>query len=199
MADIDVKEYFTRFKSFFTEMTDTMMAIYAEKGMAPFKKPLTITVPLILVIYVLVYNPLSSKIENGNVEIQRGRAIAESAGDYQDSRSRLAGFQRKLPPLKEKDDWLNSLLASTAKNHNISFDAITEQTEEESGNFLLVYRQVQFTSDYATVGKWLAEVENTSNFLRIVALVVNKDPESGRVKVTIKLSTIFPKKGGVAI
>jgi len=135
-------------------------------------------------------------VVNAGYEIEKGRAISAGAGDYEDAKTRLAASQRRLAPAKEKDDWLNSKLTDTAKLYNIPFDGISEQTEEESGNFLMVSRQVQFTCSYASMARLLAELENSRIFLRITTLVAAKDPDTGRMKVTLKLSTVFPKKGG---
>lgn len=196
MADIDIKDSLLRFKVFFSDMTDTMLVIYTEKGIEPFKKPLFVTLPLLLLLYVGVYRPLSSKVGNAVYEIERGRAISEGAGDYEDAKARLAASQRKLAPAKEKDDWINTKLTDISKLHNIPFDGISEQTEEESGNYLMVSRQVQFTCSYASMARLLAALENSRVFLRVTTLVATKDPDTGRLKVILKLSTIFAKKGG---
>ena len=198
--EININVYVLKVKSFFNEMTDTMLAIYAEKGIEPFKKPLLITVPLILVLYVGVYSPLRTKIEWTANEVEKNTALSEGAGDYSDAKTRLAGFQRRLPLIKEKDDWLTGLLTNTAKAHNISFDALNAQTEEEAGNFLMVSKEVQLVTDYATLWKWIADLENSPIYVRIVVLNAEKDPDTGKIKTMLKLSTIFPKpqKGGTA-
>lgn len=192
----DIKELLLRAKGLVTDATDNIFVIYAEKGQEPFKKPLAVAVPVLLVLYFIVYSPLAGKIRAAAFKLDSSQAISQGAGDYQDAKARLVGFQSKLPLLKDKDDWLNYLLMSTSRAHNISFDVLSAQTEEDAGGFVVVSRKVELVTTYDTLGRWLADVESSPIFLRVVSMSAQRDGDNPtRVKVSVKLSTLFAKPG----
>jgi len=192
----EIKELLLRAKAFITDATDNVFAIYAEKGQEPFKKPLTVAIPVLMVLYFLVYSPLSGKISETSFKLASSQAISQGAGEFQDAKDRLTGFQRGLPLLKDKDDWLNYIIMSTAKAHDISFDVLSAQTEEEAGGFIVVSRSAEFVTSYETLGSWLASIENSPIFLRIVSMSAVRDQNNPlRVKASLKISTLFAKAG----
>ena len=190
----DLNQLFARAKGFFVDATDNVMVIYAEKGIEPFKKPLLICVPVLLVLYAAVYSPLSGKISMASMKVASADVVSQGAGDYEDAKQRLMAFQAKLPLLRDKDDWLNYLLMRTATAHGISFEQVSAQTEEDAGGVIVASRKVDLVTTYDTLGKWLADIENSPIFLRIVSLTVQRDADNpSRVKVSMKLSTLFAK------
>lgn len=194
---IDAAGLISKARGFFTEATDNVLVIYAEKGIEPFKKPLMIAFPVLLVLFAGVYRPLGGKIEEANYQLEVSQAISEGAGDYQAVKEQLLAAQSRLPLLKDKDEWLSYLLMNSAKAHGISFDMLSAQTEEDAGSFLVVSRRVEFVTDYSTLGRWLAEVENSPIFIRVVSLEVAREEMNPlRLKVSVKLSTVFMKPEG---
>lgn len=190
----NITELIARLQRFLADAANNVLAIYAEKGIEPFKKPLGVAAPLLLVIYLAVYVPLGDKIRVAAGKLEASQAIAQGAGDYEDAKKRLLAYQAKLPYLKDKDDWLSSVLMNTARTHGISFDVFSAQTEEEIDDFILVSRKVELATAYETLGKWLADVENTPVFLRVVYLSVLRDNDNPlRVKVSLQLSTLFAR------
>ncbi len=184
-------------RSFFKDMADNVMIIYGEKGIEPFKKPLMIALPTLLVLYAGVYSPLGSKLSAAKTKLEVLTVVAQYASDYQDAKTRLSAYQRRLPLLKDKDEWLNYIITSTARSYGISFDGVSGQKESEIGNFLVVSREVTVTTTYAKLGKWLAEIENSPIFLRVIELDARRDANNpGTVKVTFRLATVFPRFQG---
>ncbi len=184
-------------RSFVKDMADNVMIIYGEKGIEPFKKPLMIAIPTVLVLYAGVYSPLSSKLSAAKARLNVLTVVAQYASDYQDAKTRLSAYQRKLPLLKDKDEWLNYIITNTARSYGISFDGVSGQKESEVGNFLVVSREVTVTTTYAKLGKWLAEIENSPIFLRVIELNIRRDPNNpGTVKASFRLATIFPRFAG---
>jgi len=189
-----IAELIAKAQRFLADAANNVLAIYAEKGIEPFKKPLGVAAPLLLVIYLAVYVPLGDKIRVASGKLEASQAIAQGAGDYEDARKRLLAYQAKLPYLKDKDDWLSSVLMNTARTHGISFDVFSAQTEEEIDDFVVVSRKVELATAYETLGKWLADVESTPVFLRVVYLSVLRDNDNPlRVKVSLQLSTLFAR------
>ena len=186
-----------KIQAFFKDMLDSMRVIYGEKGIEPFKKPLIVAVPTLIILYAAVYSPLSSKLASSKKRMESLQIIAQHAGDYEDAKTRLMAFQRRLPLIKDKDDWLNFLITNSARTYGISFEGMGAQKETEVGNFVLVSRDVSVTTNYATLGKWIADIENSQILIRITDLNMRRDAGNpGLVKVNFKLSTIFPKFPG---
>jgi hypothetical protein len=185
-------------QSFFKDMMDNILLIYGEKGIEPFRKPLLIAVPALLAIYAAVYSPLGSRLDAASRRLENVKVVAQYAADYEEGKSRLSAYQRKLPLMKDKDEWLNYIITNSARTYNIAFDGISGQKEVEVGNFLVLSREVTVTTTYAKLGKWLADIENSPIFLRIVELSVRRDASNpGTVKVTFRVSTILPRFAGV--
>ncbi len=179
------------------DMLDNIRMIYAEKGIEPFKKPLLFSLPTLLILYSAIYSPLGSKVSKRAAELENRRIISAHYSDYEDAKTRLAAYQRKLPLIKDKEEWLNYLMTSTAKNYGISSDSLSGQTETEIGNFLLVSREVDVTTTYSNFGKWIAEIERSPITLKVADANIRKDTgRTGYVKVHMKLSTVFPRFGG---
>jgi len=182
--------------AFFKDMYDNILIIYAEKGIEPFKKPLLIAFSAVLVLYVLMYAPLASKVRINADRLEKSQIIADHYADYDDARTKLAAYQKRLPLLRDKDEWLNYMMTSTAKVHGISFDSIAAQTESEIGNFLLVSRVVSVTTTYVKFGKWVADIENSPILLKVTDVNLKKDgSRTGVVRINMKLSTVFPRFG----
>lgn len=183
--------------SFFKDMLDNIRMIYSEKGIEPFKKPLVVAVPTLIILYAAVYSPLSGKLAASKTHLQSLEIIAQHAGEYEDAKTRLSALQRRLPLIKDKDEWLNFLITNSARAYGISFEGMGAQRENEVGNFVMVSRDVSVTTNYATLGKWIADIENSPILVRITDLNMRRDAANpGMVKVNFKLSTIFPKFPG---
>jgi hypothetical protein len=192
-----IEALFRKILAFFKDMKDNVLMIYAEKGFEPFKKPLIIAGPTLLVLYAAVYNPLGGRLSVASKELANAEVVAQFSDSYDDAKTKLSAYQRKLPLAKDKDEWLNFILTSTARNYGIAFDGMTAQVETEVGNFVLVSREVTVTTTYAKLGAWVAEIENSPIYLKIVNMTIHKDlTNPGSVKVSFKLSTVFPKFGG---
>ncbi|HAT73214.1 MAG TPA: hypothetical protein DCS63_10410 [Elusimicrobia bacterium] len=179
---------------FFKDMLEDILLIYAEKGIEPFRKPLLIAGPILLAIYAVIYNPLGSRLGSAARHLENLQVVARYAADYEDVKARLLPYQRKLPLLKDKDEWLNYIITSSARPHGITFDGISGQKEIEVGNFLMLSRQVDVTTTYAKLGRWLADIENSPIFLRVVELNAKKDESNpGTIKASFNLSTLVPR------
>jgi len=194
-----IAAFLEKIKASVKDMMDSVVVIYSEKGIEPFKRPLMIALPSLLCLYALVYSPLSTKLKRSVGEERNMKVVAQFADDYESAKLKLAGYQRRLPLLKDKDDWLNYLITTTAKNSGVSVDSLGAQRETEVGNYLLVSREVSASTAYGTFGKWLAEIENSPIFLRVTEMTLRRDEANrGSIKVSFTLSTVFPRQGGGA-
>ena len=183
--------------AYFRNMWDDVLIIYGEKGFAPFKKPLTFAAPVLLVLYFGFYSPAGGRLKKARGEVANKTIIAQYAEQYETSKQRLSSLQRKLPLLKDKDEWLSYIIGSSAKKVGISVDTQSAQRETEVGGYLVVSRDVSTSTTYHHFGRWMAEIENSPIFLRVTEMSLARDENNpGAVKVTFTLSTIFPKVGG---
>ena len=186
-----------KIQSFFKDMSANIMIIYGEKGIEPFKKPLLIAGPSLLVLYAGVFSPLTSKVKTSTAQVESMTVVAQYAGEYEDAKLKLAAYQRRLPFIKDKDEWLNYVITNTARAYGISFDSLSAQKETEVGNYLVVSREVMVTTTYANLGRWLAEIENSKILLRVSDLTIRRSQDApGTIKVTFTLATVFAKFGG---
>lgn len=129
--------------------------------------------------------------------MQSLEVIAQHAGEYEDAKTRLGAYQRRLPLIKDKDEWLNYLITNSARTYGISFEGMGAQKETDVGNFVVVSREVTVTTNYATLGKWIADIENSPILIRVADLDLRRDSGNpGMIKVIFRLSTIFPKFPG---
>lgn len=196
MAPLNAAAVAEKIRSYFRDMLSDILIIYGEKGVAPFKKPLMIAVPSLLVLYAGVYSPLSSNLSRTQHRIDGMKAVALYADDYNDAKTRLMAMQRKLPLFKDKTDWLSYLINDSARKVGVSIDSQGAQAETEVGAYVVASRQVTATTTYAQFGKWLADMENSPIFVHLTDLSLNRDDSRpGTVKVSFTIATVFPKSG----
>ncbi|MDA8132316.1 MAG: type 4a pilus biogenesis protein PilO [Elusimicrobia bacterium] len=186
-----------KIKSYFKDMLADILIIYGEKGFAPFKRPLTIAGPSLLLLYAAVYSPITSKLAKTQRSIISMEAVAQYADEYESAKMRLTGLQRRLPRIADKGEWLNYLLTETSRNAGVSIESRSAQNETEVSGYLVVSREVSTTTTYALLGKWLADIENSPIFVRITDLQMSRqDSSPGMVKASFTISTVFPRLGG---
>lgn len=179
------------------EMTDSATMIYAEKGLAPFKKPLLISISVMLGVYALVYSPVQSRISARKMELEKWQVIEKYASEFESADRKIRQYRERLPLLKDKEEWLSGLMNSAARANGMSIDSLSTQAETESGDYLLVSREASLTTTYAQFGKWLADIERTPAFVRVSGVTITKIEEPARyVNVRVKLSTVYYKGGG---
>ncbi|PIS46795.1 MAG: hypothetical protein COT17_06735 [Elusimicrobia bacterium CG08_land_8_20_14_0_20_51_18] len=184
-------------KDYIGDMFSELQAIYAEKGMEPFKKPLIYSLPGLLVAYFLLYSPSVPKLKNLKIELSNLQVLSGYYTDYSDSKNMITGYKRNLPLLKGKDEWLNFIVTSTSRQHGVSVESFSAQIETEVTGFIVVSKEFAVTSNYDTVGRWMADIENSPIYLQITNLTLKKDSSQiGSVQLTFKLTTIFAKPDG---
>ncbi|PKM97080.1 MAG: hypothetical protein CVU79_10070, partial [Elusimicrobia bacterium HGW-Elusimicrobia-3] len=143
--------------AYFKDLFANVVIIYGEKGIEPFKRPLVIAVPSLLILYAGVYSPISGKLSRTVRGIDNMTVVSNYAEEYEGVKARVSGLHRRLPLLKDKDDWLSYIINSSAKSAGVSVESQSAQRETEIGSYLVVSREVSTVTTYHKVGKWLAE------------------------------------------
>jgi len=189
-----------RIQAFFRNMASDIVIIYSEKGIGPFKKPLLFALPVLLVIYAAVYAPLRSKMALRSAELVKFEVISQNYQEYHDAKSKLSFCRTKLPLLKDKGEWLNYIINTTAKKSGMVIDSFSAQNETEIRGFLMASRSVSVTTSYAKLGVWLAAIENSPILLKVTDLTFKRlDEHVGVIRVNLLLSTVFPHSDDPAV
>lgn len=183
--------------SFLKSSVSEIQSIYAEKGVEPFKKPLIVSVPMFLAVYFGFYSPSGTKLSMARDELARYELMAPFYEDYVNYKNSSAQYKKNLPAYKDKAEWLDYIIRSNSQKNGITPDTIGSQTESEiTGGFILAYREVSIRADYQTIGKLVADIENSPVFVKISEFNLKKDAELGVVVAQFKVATVFVKPGG---
>lgn len=171
-----------------------IQVIYSERGFEPFKIPVLVVLGIIFCLYFFVYSKIEPQINVISEQLDTQRTIAEGLDEYNNTKGLITDFKKKLPMYKDKDDWLNYLIISTAKKMDIELESLSPQKINEVGDFAIAFRDVETTVEYDMAGKWIEELENAPVFLRITALSMDRIPENpAYVKLRMTVSTLFLK------
>lgn len=183
--------------SFLKNSVSELQGIYAEKGIEPFKKPLIVALPMFLAVYFGFYSPSGAKLSAAKDELARYELMAPFYDDYISYKNSSAQYKKNLPLYKDKGEWLDYIIRSNSQKNGITPDSIGAQTETDvTGGFLLATRVVSIRADYQTIGKLVADIENSPVFVKITELNLKKDAELGVVVAEFKVATVFAKPGG---
>ena len=182
-----------RFRLFLSNLFGETAVIYAERGIAPFRKPILLSLPALLALYAAVYSPVAERLSEATVEVSRIAAVEGNYKEYTEAREKLSAYHSRLPMLKDKDEWLSRIITDSAQKAGLSIDSMLSQQDTETDGFVFVSREVTVTADYAAIGAWLAEIENSPILLRVTQLMLKRtDARPGVLQCSCRLATVFP-------
>jgi Tfp pilus assembly protein PilO len=184
-----------KIKSYIKNMMDDLVAVYFEKGIEPFKKPLIYSFGIILISY-LIYFSNSSKVSSLREELNKMEIISRYYDGYTQSKDQLEKYLKILPSIKDKNEFLGYVLNNTASKYKISFSKIDPDREIKTNltNLYFVSKQVQFSTDYNTLGNFIRDIENNKPFVYISNISIKKSDNQeylGMLDVTLNVSTVF--------
>jgi hypothetical protein len=171
-----------------------LQVIYLERGFEPFKVPVLAVTGIIFCLYFFMYKPIEPKLMELNDQLETQRAIHESLGEYNETKNTIGDFKKKLPMYKDKEDWLNYIIISTAKEMEIELDSLDPQVLKEEGSFAIASRNLETTVEYDIAGRWIEKLENAPVFIRLTNVTMEKvleDPAYVKLKMTV--TTLFLK------
>lgn len=168
--------------------------IYAERGFEPFKIPVLVVLGIFFCIYFFVYTKLDPKIMEFSEQLENQKTIAASLGEYNAAKARITEYKKKLPMYKDREEWLNYIIISTAKELEIELESLSPQRMTEQGAFAIASRDVETTLEFDTVGRWVEKLENAPVFIRITDFSIDRIPDAPMyVKLKMSISTLFIK------
>ncbi len=168
--------------------------LYTEKGIAPFKMPLLILIGTFLILYMGVYGAILSRLHQARGEMDSLNASAQYASVFNKHHSWLTSHQKELPPTKDKDNWLFNIVARTSQQEAIENPSISQQTEREMDDFIVVTRKIGAVAAFKQAAKWIERIENSPLLIRISQLTIEKNAGTiGFVKLRFQVETVFMK------
>jgi uncharacterized protein YlxP (DUF503 family) len=183
-----------KIKKYFKDMFLELSLIYFEKGIDPFKKPAIYGFAAILISY-LIYLPSASKKDSLKSELRQLEVISRYYNNYIQAKNDLKKYISMLPALKDKDEFLGYVLNTLASKYKISFSRIDSQKNIDTKfGVIVVYRAVQFSTDYYTLGNFIKDIENYKPFIYISSINIKKSENQtviGTLDVDLSIGTIF--------
>ncbi|MEF3280167.1 MAG: type 4a pilus biogenesis protein PilO [Elusimicrobiota bacterium] len=188
-----MKKTLYNLKNKLKDIIQDVEAIYLDKGPEPFKKPMLYAISAIVISY-LIYLSNKGPLKNNQDEFERINQLANFYSEYIDLKKNIKNYLPMLPSIKDKDEWLNYILNTTAAKYSIIFTNVESQKELKIGdNIYVVSKQVQFATDYETLGKFIRDIENSPIFVEVSNFSAFKknDPQIIKIDVTLTLTTVF--------
>jgi len=183
-----------KIKKYFKDMFLELSLIYFEKGIDPFKKPAIYGFAAILISY-LIYLPSASQKDSLKSELRQLEVISRYYDNYIQAKNDLKKYILMLPNLKDKDEFLGYVLNTLASKYKISFSKIDSQKNIDTKfGIIVVYRAVQFSTDYYTLGNFIRDIENYKPFIYISSVNIKKSENQtviGSLDVDLSIGTIF--------
>ena len=155
---------------------------------------------IVIVVLILAYRHLVGKLDaqKSNVRGQIAAVQAQSSNekDYLSNKKKLLDLEPRFPDVAEKNDWLLRQIVALTRESNIVAKLGSSQTEDTTNpNYTMASLPVTFPSSFADFGRFLANVENKTEYLRVTDFSLKKNTEVlGQNDITITINTIFPKE-----
>lgn len=117
--------------------------------------------------------------------------------DYLDNKARLIRLEPAFPDMANKNEWLLRKIMDTLETHRIQATISGNIVENSTENYTVTAQPVTFQQEFFEFGKFLEDIENGDDFLRISELSIAKVTDSallGTNNITMKFNTLFPKE-----
>lgn len=140
----------------------------------------------------------ADKINNYNGQMDAIRMQQSSEREYMTNKDLLFELEPRFPDISEKNGWLVSQILGVFKEADLTPQVDGSQTEDASNpTYEAVSLQVSSEMDFTRFARFLADIENNDEYLKVsdFSLTKDTDPEHlGNNKISMKFNTIFPKE-----
>ena len=121
-----------------------------------------------------------------------------SEREYMTNKDLLFELEPRFPDISDKNGWLTSQILGVFKDAELTPQMNGSQTEDASNpTYEAVSLQVSSEMDFTRFARFLADIENNDEYLKVSDFSITKDtdPEHlGNNKISMKFNTIFPKE-----
>ena len=117
--------------------------------------------------------------------------------DYLDNKARLLRLEPAFPDISNKNEWLLRKIMDMLESHQIQATISGNVSENTTDNYTVMSQPVSFQQNFFDLGKFMADIENSDDFLRISEISIAKATDSaslGLNTVNIRFNTLFPKE-----
>lgn len=117
--------------------------------------------------------------------------------DYLENKERLLHLEPLFPDTDKKNEWLIKTLMGAFGTHDIQADINGNAVESAASNYTIMSQEVTFRESFANLGRFMADIENGGDFLRVSQLNITKltDANSlGKNSINLRFNTVFPKE-----
>ncbi|MDD7579124.1 MAG: hypothetical protein PUK24_06240 [Elusimicrobia bacterium] len=140
----------------------------------------------------------ADKINNYNGQMDAIHMQQSSEREYMTNKDLLFELEPRFPDISDKNGWLTSQILGVFKDAELTPQMNGSQTEDASNpTYEAVSLQVSSEMDFTRFARFLADIENNDEYLKVSDFSITKDtdPEHlGNNKISMKFNTIFPKE-----
>lgn len=160
------------------------------------KQVIAVAVCIFLVYYAV--GKFQEKIKKNSGQIDAMNMQKKIEQEYLANKQKLIELEPLFPDATGKNQWLTSRLLDLFKQAEIGMQLDGNQSENaNNATYIVASQSVSALMDYETLGKFLEQIENLNDFLRISELSIAKESNSqnlGTNKVSMRFNTIFLKQ-----
>ena len=157
---------------------------------------------IVIALVVLAWHQLTgkfaSKIQNLEGQVDAIKAQQLNEKEYAANKKLLISLEPRFANIEDKGEWLLREILDIFQKAELTPNVSGSQVEDSNNpTYLLASMQVESAVEYATFARLLASIENRKEFIKISGFNLEKDKDPNRLgmnKVSIRLSTIFPKE-----
>ena len=160
------------------------------------KQLVAVALCIFLVHYAI--GKFQEKIKKNEAQADAMEMQKKSEQDYLANKRKLIALEPLFPDAAGKGQWLTSRLLDLFKEAGIGMQLDGNQTENAGNSTYVVSSQsVSTTMEYEKLGKFLEEIENLNDFLRVSEVSITKDTNSqnlGQNRISLRFNTLFLKQ-----
>lgn len=140
----------------------------------------------------------AEKINNYNGQMEAIHMQQSSEKEYMTNKDLLFDLEPRFPDIANKNGWLTSQILGIFKEADLTPQMDGAQTEDSSNpTYEAVSLQVSSEMDFTRFARFLADIENQDEYVKVSDFSITKDTDLERLgnnKISMKFNTIFPKE-----
>lgn len=191
MTQADLKVYGDLVKAEFELVYQTVK----DKGGKRFGKAFGLAGIMIVIAYGGIYAPPKKKLSRLDRDIASAKAMFDSGGQFKELRDSLTASYSRLPPLKDRAQWLGNATMDSLRAEGITPEAIKPMTENDMKGLVFQSQPVQLTAKFSEFYAWLLRLESAKPLMHLQgAEISKKDDRIGHNSVNCIVTTVVPTR-----